>query len=118
MNKVVLNDVEYDVPEITFEEVCRLEEKGIYLLNMDPNDRRVASLIRGFVAWITGKEPAEASAILQEHLENGGSIDDIVTAVQKAFNESGFFGQGRKVRKTPQDHQKKGSKRNTSASQT
>ena len=107
MIKVTLNNKEYTVPELTFEEVCRLEEKGIYLLNMDPKDRKVATLLRGFVAWITDLDPAAASAVLQAHLENGGSIDDVLTAIRRAVDESGFFGRTAEVTKMPQDHQKK-----------
>lgn len=108
MSKVIINGQEYKVPELTFNEVCRLEERGIYLLNMDPKDRKIASMLRGFVAWITDTSPEEASEILQEHIMNGGRIDDIATAVSEAFEESGFFGQGgRKASVTPMDHQKK-----------
>ena len=112
MSKVVLNNKEYDVPELTFNEVCRLEERGIYLLNMDPRDRGVATMLRGFVSWITDLGPEEASALLQAHIENGGRIDEIIEAVRKAFEESGFFGRGQQaqVRQIPQDHQRKKNK--------
>lgn len=107
MSKVIINGQEYTVPELTFNEVCRLEERGIYLLNMDPKDRKVASMLRGFVAWITDTSPEVASNLLQEHIMNGGRIDDIANAVSEAFEESGFFGQGRKASKIPMDHQKR-----------
>ena len=44
MKKVVINDQTYIIPEITFEQICRLEENGVYLLNMNRKDRNVASM--------------------------------------------------------------------------
>lgn len=104
---VTIAGQEYEVPEITFEEICRLEEKGIYLLNMDPSNRKVASMLRGIVAWIMDVEPAVASAAIQKHIEDGGDITEIFGPVQEAIAESGFFGARQKPKVVPQDHQAK-----------
>lgn len=117
MKSIVLNGQTYDIPEMTFEQICRLEENGVYLLNMNRKDRNVASMLRGIVAWIIDAEPEVASATIQAHLEKGGRIDDILIAVREAMEESGFFGnnqarQGEPVR--PMDHQRKNNrKKNT-----
>lgn len=92
MKKIVLNGQTYNIPEITFEQICRLEENGVYLLNMNRKDRNVATMLRGIVAWIMDAEPEVASATIQAHLENGGRIDEILVAVREAMEESGFFG--------------------------
>lgn len=109
MKNVVINGQTYTIPEITFEEICRLEENGVYLLNMNRKDRNVATMLRGIVAWIMDAEPEVASAAIQGHMENGGRIDEILVAVREAMDESGFFGQARKAQERPvfQDHQKK-----------
>lgn len=120
MKNVVINDQTYIIPEITFEQICRLEENGVYLLNMNRKDRNVASMLRGIVAWIMDAEPEVASAAIQAHIENGGRIDEILVAVREAMNESGFFGQAGRAQERPmiQDHQKKNSqKRNTTHTQ-
>ena len=111
MKSIVLNGQTYDIPEMTFEQICRLEENGVYLLNMNRKDRNVASMLRGIVAWIIDAEPEVASATIQAHLEKGGRIDDILIAVREAMEESGFFGnnqarQEEPVRPMLQDHQR------------
>ena len=115
MKNVVINGQTYTIPEITFEEICRLEENGVYLLNMNRKDRNVATMLRGIVAWIMAAEPEVASAAIQGHMENGGRIDEILVAVREAMDESGFFGQAKRKETRPQDHQKKnnGQRKNT-----
>lgn len=119
MKKIVLNGQSYNIPEITFEQICRLEENGVYLLNMNRKDRNVATMLRGIVAWIMDAEPEVASAAIQGHLENGGRIDEILVAVREAMEESGFFGQSRQeepAAPAPQDHLKS-QKKSTSRTQ-
>ena len=112
MKSIVLNGQTYEIPEMTFEQICRLEENGVYLLNMNRKDRNVASMLRGIVAWIIDAEPEVASATIQAHLEKGGRIDDILVAVREAMEESGFFGNSQARLEGPtkpmlQDHQRK-----------
>lgn len=116
MKSIVLNGQTYDIPEMTFEQICRLEENGVYLLNINRKDRNVASMLRGIVAWIIDAEPEVASATIQAHLEKGGRIDDILIAVREAMEESGFFGskqarQEKLARPMLQDHQRKNNNR-------
>ena len=113
MKNVTINNQTYIIPDITFEQICRLEENGVYLLNMNRKDRNVASMLRGIVAWIMDAEPEVASAAIQAHIENGGKIDEILIAVREAMDESGFFGAARRTEERPliQDHQKKSSPR-------
>lgn len=116
MKSIVLNGQSYDIPEMTFEQICRLEENGVYLLNLNRKDRNVASMLRGIVAWIMDAEPEVASATIQAHLENGGRIDDILVAVREAMENSGFFGKTQARQEEParpmlQDHQRKNNQR-------
>lgn len=116
MKSIVLNGQTYNIPEMTFEQICRLEENGVYLLNINRKDRNVASMLRGIVAWIIDAEPEVASATIQAHLEKGGRIDDILIAVREAMEESGFFGskqarQEKPARPMLQDHQRKNNNR-------
>ena len=94
MSSVTINGKEYTMPKMTFDAICELEERGVYLMSMDKNDRRFATMIRGITAWIMDTDNASASAELQEHISNGGNIADIVNAVTKAIEDSGFFAQG------------------------
>ena len=115
MKSIVLNGQTYEIPEMTFEQICRLEENGVYLLNLNRKDRNVASMLRGIVAWIIDAEPEVASATIQAHLEKGGRIDDILVAVREAMEESGFFGKSTRTegpaRPMLQDHQRQNNNR-------
>ena len=118
MSKAIIAGKEYEIPEITFEEICRLEENGIYLLNMDPKQRNVATILRGLVAWIMDVEPEQASEVIQEHIQNGGNIIDILDKVYEAIADAGFFGQNAgqeqsgQVTQIPNREQRRRNKRN------
>ena len=93
---VTINDREYEVPEVNFDTICQLEESGIYLMNMDRNERKIATMIRALVAWVTGLDLKAASAEISEHIANGGNIMDITNEIIGAITDAGFFRQSRK----------------------
>lgn len=126
MGSVTINNKSYDVPKLDFDTVCQLEENGISLLAMNERNPKIATMLRAFTAWIIGCTPREASAEIQAHLESGGNITDLLTAITTALNDSGFSKgnrQNKNVREFP-DHQKKNRNRkrnhngNTQASQS
>lgn len=122
MNSVTINGRQYEIPEITFDAICELEESGVYLLNMDRKNPKIATMIRGLVAWITRLDPEDASKEIQAHIENGGNIMDILTGVTSALNSSGFFKRNgkQKVEDFPQNRQQRrhnNRKKNTDRSQ-
>ena len=124
MNSVTINNKTYAVPKMDFDMVCQLEENGVSLLAMNDSNPKIATTLRAFVALIIGCSLQEASTEIQAHLEGGGSIADLVTAITDALNESGFSKGNRqkKVSEFP-DHRKKNRNRkrnqneNTTASQ-
>lgn len=93
MDFVTINEKEYRIPEVDFDAICRLEENGVYLLNMDRKNPKTATMLRGIVAWIMDVEPERASKEIQEHIQNGGDIGEILNAVTRAVTHSGFFRQ-------------------------
>lgn len=111
MSNVIINGKEYKVPELDFDAVCELEERGVNILNMGENIK-VASMVRGVTAWIMGTDLKTASAELQEHIQNGGNIMDILNALNASADDSGFFKQGQRAsqKKIPMDHQRKGNR--------
>ena len=114
MNSVVINGKTYDVPKLDFDTVCQLEENGISLLAMNEQNPKIATMLRAFVAWIIGGSPRQASTEIQEHLENGGNIADLLTAITTALNDSGFSNgnrQNQNVREFP-DHRRKKNRNN------
>ena len=114
-NYVTINGREYRIPEMDFETVCQLEENGISLLSMNEKNPKIATMIRAFVAWIMDVTPQRASAEIQEHIQNGGNIMDLLTAITTALETSGFSKGNRQndsVRRFPQDHKKSNRNRN------
>ena len=101
---VYINGKKWDIPEVTFDAICTLEEKGVNLLNMNTKDMKVASMLRGLVAWIEDVEPEVASVEIQNHIQNGGDIGEILQRVTAAITESGFFGR-KKVQQMPKKGQ-------------
>jgi len=91
MNTVTINGKEYQIPKVDFEAICELEENGVYLLNMDQKNPKLATMIRGLVAWIMGVSSEEASQEIQSHIQNGGDLVGIMTSVTQAVQNSGFF---------------------------
>ena len=108
MNKVTINGKEYEIPEVDFDAICELEEKGVDLLSADAKHPKLAITLRGIVAWIMGVPERTASAEIMGHIQNGGNIVDILNSITEAMQESGFFGQRKtaSVSQMPQDHQK------------
>lgn len=105
MSYVIINGNKYDIPEVNFDSICELEERGVNLLNPDTNNAKLATMCRGLAAWIMGTDVYTASRELEAHVMNGGNILDIINGVTDAINNSGFFKQGGK--KQPQDHRRK-----------
>ena len=91
MNTVTINGKEYAIPKVDFEAICALEENGVYLLNMDQKNPKLATMIRGLVAWIMDVSSEEASQEIQSHIQNGGDLVGIMTSVTQAVQNSGFF---------------------------
>lgn len=128
MNKVTINGREYTIPEVDFDAVCELEEKGVDLLAADAKHPKLAITLRGIVAWIMGVDERAASKEIMAHIQNGGNIIEIMNGVTSAMQDSGFFGQKKaaNVTQMPQDHKRKNRNKsrnrnhasNTSGSQT
>lgn len=109
MSSVTINNKTYDVPTLDFDTVCQLEENGISLLAMNDRNPKIATMLRAFAAWIIGCSPQAASAEIQAHLEAGGNISELLSAITTALNDSGFSKGNRQkqnVREFP-DHRRK-----------
>lgn len=118
MKSVTINGKEYTMPEMTFDAICELEERGVYLMGMDRSDRRFATMIRGIAAWIMDTDTATASRELQEHISNGGNVIDILTAATEAIEDSGFFGQQKQEQKPMNREQRRKDQRNNHGKNT
>ena len=106
MSYVIINGNKYDIPEVDFDAVCELEEMGVNLLAQNKEKPQIATIVRGFSAWIMGVDVQTASREIESHIANGGNVLDILSKVTDAVTNSGFFAQNRQ--KQPQDHKSKG----------
>lgn len=107
-----INGEDYTIPELNFDAMCELEEKGVYLLGMDEKNPKLATMIRGFVAWTMNVPEREAGNEIQKHIMNGGDLGDILKDIMKAAENSGFFkksgqAKAKQIQSRPQDFQRK-----------
>ena len=104
MAKMKLNGTEYRIPELDFDAMCDLEERGVNLLDMNSVEEKGKTLttIRGLVAWIMDTDLKTAGHEIGEHLKNGGGLEDIIYGINAAIEESGFMAE-KKQPKRPQD---------------
>ena len=86
--KMIINNKNYTIPELNFNTICTLEEMGISLTDMD---KKILSTVRGFLALAMNGDYEKAGKEMEEHLENGGSLDEMLEEINKAVEESGFF---------------------------
>ena len=49
------------------------------------------SMVRGYIALCMGKRRADAGLEIQEHILNGGTMDDATKVMQEEMEQSDFF---------------------------
>ena len=82
-----LNDKEYETKEINFRELVKMEKCGVNLTAISDNTFTQAECI---ISYITGLSKDKVEKEIDEHFENGGTIEEVF----KCFNiltESDFF---------------------------
>ena len=84
---MILNGKTYQIPELTFNAVCRLEELGVSLTEID---KKPMAAIRGFIALATGSLESAGNE-LEAHILSGGKLEEITQEITKAVSGSGFF---------------------------
>ena len=83
-----INGTEYTMPELNFNTMCKLEDMGVSLTEMD---QKVLTTVRGFLALAMDDDMEKAGMEIEQHLASGGSLDPLMESINKAVNESGFF---------------------------
>jgi hypothetical protein len=84
-----LNSKQYPDIELTFNDICDLEEKGIDITDL--SQKNMLSALRGVVAIRFGGNTVVAGKEIEDHIKNGGSMDDLVQVMVKAVEKSCFF---------------------------
>lgn len=82
-----LNGKEIKIPEVNFEFMCKLEDAG---LNISDFGKKPLNTVRAFIA-VSTNDFEGASKEIEEHLLNGGKLDELFAEISEAVQDSGFF---------------------------
>lgn len=83
-----INGNEYKIPELNFNTMCMLEDMGLSLTNMD---KKVLGTVRAFLALAMDGDEKKAGAEIEAHLINGGNLEEFMSEINEAVQNSGFF---------------------------
>lgn len=83
-----INGIEYRNAPLDFNAVCKLEEMGVDITNVDKN---VMTTARAYAALCMHKPVAVAGAEIEKHVMNGGTLNEIYEAFSAEVEKSGFF---------------------------
>ena len=86
--KFTVNKVTYTAKPFDFDMICELEDMGV---TFERIDKMPMSLIRAYFATCAGVSKEQAADLIQNHLINGGKLEDITDAMSKEMNDSDFF---------------------------
>ena len=78
-----------------FNLVCELEAAGIDVMGLTDGSierTKIFSTMRALLAVLINVQQEEAGKILSQHIKNGGSLDDVMTAFTGAMEDAGFGG--------------------------
>ena len=92
---IIINGTEYDIPKFTFSAICSLERKGLDFQNIEKESFNFINIL---VSFVTGVSTQKAADIIDEHIKNGGSLDDFTPLIEALVN-SDFFQSLSKKRK-------------------
>ncbi len=114
-NTVQINGNTFTVPEMDFNGICELAELGIDIMNITSLRKNTIVATRSIVAWIAQVDIETAGDMIQQHIINGGSLEEIINVFAQALETSNFLNalKGRAEesngtrRIAPQDHKMK-----------
>lgn len=89
-NTFVVNGKTYKAVPIDFNAMCALEEVGVSVENMD---KKPLSTARAYfcLCYDGGEDAVAAGKEIEEHIVNGGKLDDLMDAMNVEVDKSGFF---------------------------
>lgn len=83
-----INGKLYQAREITFNTICELEDAGVSLTEIES---KPISTVRSYLAVCAGGNKEAAGKEIEQHIINGGSLDEIMTAFREELADSDFF---------------------------
>lgn len=88
---IEINGRKYRFPEIDFNAVCDLADKGVDIMNPKTIIKKPIPAARAIVAWIFDTDIETAGAEIQSHILAGGDLAPIFEVMNSEVEESGFF---------------------------
>lgn len=85
---MVINGKEYKSVPLDFNAVCKLEDMGVSLTDMDG---KVMTVARAYGALCMRKGIEAAGREIEEHVKHGGLLNPIYEAFAAEVEKSGFF---------------------------
>jgi hypothetical protein len=83
-----INGNEYRNVPIDFNAVCKLEDMGVDIANIDG---KVMTVARAYAALCMRKPIEFAGKEIEKHVQNGGTLNDIYEAFAAEVEKSDFF---------------------------
>ena len=83
-----INGVEYKNVPIDFNAVCKLEDMGVDISNIDG---KIVTLARAYGALCMRKPLEVAGKEIEKHVRNGGSLNEIYEVFAAEVEKSDFF---------------------------
>lgn len=94
MKTFKINGKEYKAKEFDFNLICDLEDMGI---SLEQAGNKPMSMVRAYFGLCSGKGKEFAGKEMDEHIVNGGNLNDIMNAMSDEMEKSDFF---RNLKKT------------------
>lgn len=88
MKKFTINGKEYKSKPFDFNMVCDLEDMGI---EVDKMRSKQTSAIRAYFAICSEKGKEFAGKEIEQHIINGGKLEDIANVISEELEKSDFF---------------------------
>ena len=85
---LTINGKSYKAVPFDLNLLCDFEDAGIALENIDT---KMFNVIRQYAASSMNVDVKTAGREISEHMNNGGSLEDIADVMSEMMNDSGFF---------------------------
>jgi hypothetical protein len=88
MNRFTVNGTVYTAKPFDFNMIADLEDCGV---SMEKMQDKPMSMVRAYFSLCSNKSREKAGKEIEEHIIGGGKFDEIIQAMSKEMEESGFF---------------------------
>lgn len=88
MANFTVNGQTYTAKAVDFNMVCDFEDMG---LSFGDIERKTTSFIRGYLAKCGNMSVERAGKEIEAHIVNGGTLNDVASAMMEEVQKSDFF---------------------------